>query len=214
MKNLCLVTEGFFDFLLGCSLGDAQNIVWVCYGMSFHSVLFVIYQTAHKKQAPILRLHLEGRCVICIGMFENMDNLEVHGEQWLREEQKLKAEVVEISKAIALLFEDANFTLMRLFKLESPVQTALTTENRKTVLKQIGILLSKLRINAEELIKVDKRHEALKLKVIKFYRLPPDMLPNDHLQGAITVKEINEVLQRWTEVCKEINSGEEWKDAE
>ena len=143
-----------------------------------------------------------------------MDNLEVHGEQWLREEQKLKAEVVEISKAIALLFEDANFTLMRLFKLESPVQTALTTENRKTVLKQIGILLSKLRINAEELIKVDKRHEALKLKVIKFYRLPPDMLPNDHLQGAITVKEINEVLQRWTEVCKEINSGEEWKDAE
>lgn len=146
--------------------------------------------------------------------FEYMDNFEIHGEQWLREEQKLNAETLEVGKAIALLFDDANFTLLELLKLDGSVREVIDTGKKRVVLKQVGVLLNRLRINAEELVKLDKRHEELKLKVLKFYHLPPDYLPDDHLQGTITVKEINKVLKEWTAMCKELDDGESWKDAE
>jgi hypothetical protein len=145
-------------------------------------------------------------------MFEYMDNFEVHGEQWLREEQQLNTEALEVSKEIHLLMDDAAFTLNEIFKVGTKIRLGATDKQTR---RQVGVLLNKLRINAEELVKVDKKHEQLKLKVLKFYHLPPDLLPNDHLQDhLITVEEVNMVMKQWMSMCKELDEGESWKDSD
>ena len=155
-------------------------------------------------------LHLFARCSICIG---DMNNREYNNEEWLHEEQVLKHEVVEVSKQIQLLFDDANFTLMELFKLDKKISLYSTTDEKRKVMTQVGLLLNRLRINAEELTKVDKRHEELKQTVLKFYHMPPDALPPDNLpEHLITIKDIKEVLVQWREFMVELEDGESWKD--
>lgn len=136
-----------------------------------------------------------------------------HNEEWLQEEQKIKDKAIEINNKVRLLMEDATFTLGEVSKIGPMLDDNSTPDEDRKTRKQIGIFLNRLRLNAIELNKVDKEHEALKHKVLKFYSLPPNTLPDDKLSDhVISMNDINSMLKSWTNMCKEIDAGEAWKD--
>ena len=146
-------------------------------------------------------------------MFENMDNLEVHGDEWIHQEQAFNREAKEIKDAIHVLYEDAALIVKELYKLERRMVTSNDINTKKQVWKESGTWLSRLRINTEGLAKIDKKHEELKLKVIKFYHLPPEELPPEHLsKNLIGVEEMKTMVEQWKRIYKEITDGEEWKE--
>ena len=119
-------------------------------------------------------------------------------------EKKLKAEVNETLEKSRLLLEDGKWTLEQIMKLVHQYSDEeldkMSLEDRKKLYSQLVTMMNRMRINAEELLKVDMKELELRKRTNELYGeevlpiRPPIKLP------TFTLKDLGID-----------DAGEEWK---
>lgn len=134
------------------------------------------------------------------------DNGEGNGSD--NEEGKFLSEIMNIYEKSLLLKEDTEFNLKQITNLMERVEgvdgKGLGILNEK-LRKEIKVIISRVRITINEVKKMDKEYELLRIRVNKFYgkEVLRPFTNTSYLEGMV-----NKILKE----IKEIDNGEGWKN--